>query len=97
MSGGGPELTLLGDAPTLKNCAACGEKFSCAAPASGCWCEEVQVAAEVLVALRGRYADCLCRPCLTAAAVASASTAGATRSDSESTSTGRSILPQHLL
>jgi hypothetical protein len=96
MSGGEPERELLGTAPTLKSCAACGESFSCGAPVEGCWCEGVQVAAEVLVALRASYADCLCRRCLTAAA-APASTSHAVHSDSESSSTGRNILPQHLL
>ena len=95
MSGGEPELRSLGTAPTLKRCAACGEEFSCGAPVAGCWCEEVQVAAEVLVALRARCADCLCRRCLTAAATSS--TRSVLHSDSESTSTGRSILPLHFL
>ena len=92
MSDGGAELTLLGGAPTLKMCAACGESFSCGAPVAGCWCEDVQVAAEVLVALRARYADCLCRRCLTVAA-SSSSASRALHSDSESTSPGRNILP----
>jgi Cysteine-rich CWC len=94
MSGGEAERQLLGTAPTLKSCAACGEEFSCGAPVAGCWCEDVQVAAEVLVALRARYADCLCRQCLTAAA---ASARDVSYADSESTSTGRNISPQHLL
>jgi hypothetical protein len=89
MSGGEPELTLLGAAPTLKACAACGVEFSCGAPAAGCWCEDVPVAAEVLVALRARYTDCLCRRCLTAAAVSSAQRAPQTGSDFRA----RSILP----
>jgi hypothetical protein len=93
MSGGEPERELLGTAPTLKNCAACGESLSCGAPVAGCWCEEVQVSAEVLVALRARYADCLCRRCLLAAASASAQSA--THADSESSE--RSILPGHFL
>jgi hypothetical protein len=67
---GEPELTSLGAAPTLKNCAACGESFSCGAPASGCWCEELQIAGSVLSGLRARYADCLCLQCLSAAASA---------------------------
>jgi hypothetical protein len=69
MSGGEPELTLLGGEPTVKNCAVCGEKFSCGAPGAGCWCEELKVASEVLRDLRARYADCLCRRCLSAAAL----------------------------
>ena len=92
MSGGEPELTSLEIAPTLKTCAACGELFSCGAPAAGCWCEEVQIAREVLSELRARYADCLCRRCLSAAA---ASASRELQSDSESDR--RSILPQHLL
>jgi hypothetical protein len=95
MSGGGAELILLGGAPTLKKCAACGESFSCGAPVAGCWCEDLQVAAGVLVALQARYADCLCWRCLTAAAASSARDASC--AGSESTSTGRSILPQDLL
>jgi Cysteine-rich CWC len=91
MSGGEPLRQLLGTVPTLKNCAACGESFACGAPATGCWCEEMQVAAEDLVTLRARYADCLCQRCLTAAA--SASTSRGLHSDSESTSLGRSIPP----
>jgi recombinational DNA repair protein (RecF pathway) len=93
MSGGEPELTLLGIPPTLKNCAACGESFSCGAPAAGCWCEELQVAREVLSSLHARYADCLCRQCLSAAASSSARLA--VHSDSETP--GRNIRPQHLL
>jgi len=61
MSRGEPELTLPGSAPTSKNCAACAESFSCGAPASGCWCEGLQVVGSVLSDLRARYADCLCR------------------------------------
>jgi hypothetical protein len=100
MSGGDPEQVALGSGPTLKNCAACGESFSCGAPAAGCWCEELQVAAEVLRELRARYADCLCRRCLTAVAASSRPSAKrASRAGSESTSVGagRNILPQHLL
>jgi hypothetical protein len=89
MSGGEPGRELLGTAPTLKKCAVCGEEFSCGAPVAGCWCEEVQVAAEVLVALRARYADCLCRRCLTAAAASSAQRVPPADSDSSA----RSILP----
>jgi hypothetical protein len=96
MSGGEPELTVLRTAPTWKSCAACGEEFSCGAPASGCWCEELQIAREVLSELRARYTDCLCRQCLSSAATAS-SAQRAARSDSESRSAGRNILPQHLL
>jgi len=96
MSGGDPELLALGSGPTSKSCAACGESFSCGAPAAGCWCEEVQVGAEVLVELRTLYADCLCRQCLAAAAVSSTPSAQrASRTDSETT--GPNILPQHLL
>jgi hypothetical protein len=93
MSGGEAEMILLGAAPTLKMCSACGESFSCGAPVPGCWCEDVQVAAEVLVALQVRYADCLCRRCLTAVAAAAASASSALHSDSESTSPARNILP----
>jgi hypothetical protein len=98
MSGGEPELTVLGIPPTLKSCAACGESFSCGAPVAGCWCEEVSVAREVLLQLRARYADCLCRRCLTAVAASAMPTARLVEhSDSESISTGCNILPQHLL
>ena len=93
MSGSEPELTLLGIAPTLKSCAACGESFSCSAPAAGCWCEELRIAGAVLSDLHARYADCVCRQCLSAAAAASASRE--LHSDSESDR--RNILPQHLL
>ncbi len=92
MSGGEPELTSPGSAPTLKNCSACGEEFSCGAPA-GCWCEELQVTRDVLRDLHVRYADCLCRQCLSAAA-AHASASRELHSDSESDR--RNILPQHL-
>ena len=68
MSRGEPERRLLETAPSLKNCAVCGEKFCCGAPEPGCWCEEVQIARELLSELRVRYADCLCRRCLSAAA-----------------------------
>jgi len=34
MSGGDPELLALGSGPTSKSCAACGESFSCGAPAA---------------------------------------------------------------
>jgi hypothetical protein len=97
MGGGDGELTLPGTAPTLKRCAACGELFSCGAPVAGCWCEEVPVAAEILLELRARYADCLCRRCLSAAAIATLPAHGASCADSESSFTGRNILPQHLL
>jgi hypothetical protein len=73
----------------LKNCAACGESFSCGVPAAGCWCEGVQVAAEDLVALRARHADCLCRRCLVVAAATSAQSVPLADSDSSA----RSILP----
>jgi len=90
MRRGQPERQLPGTAPpTLKNCAACGAGFSCGAPAAGCWCEDVVVAPEVLVALRARYMDCLCRRCLTAAALSSAQRAPQAGSDSRA----RSILP----
>jgi hypothetical protein len=89
MSGGESERQVLGTTPTLKNCAACGESFSCGAPVAGCWCEGVQVAAEVLVGLRARYADCLCRRCVTAAAASSTQRAPQADSDSRA----RSILP----
>jgi hypothetical protein len=95
MSGGVPELVALGSGPTLKGCAACGESFSCGAPAAGCWCEEVSVASEVLLQLRARYADCLCRRCLSAAAAPSSSAQHASRTDS--TTAGRNILPRHPL
>jgi hypothetical protein len=95
MRGGAPELRSLETAPTSKKCAACGESFSCGAPAAGCWCEEVPVAGEVLVALRARYTDCLCRRCLTAFAAAASPAQSAPRTDSESA--GWKILPQHLL
>jgi hypothetical protein len=93
MSSGEPELTSLGIASTLKGCAACGESFSCGAPAAGCWCEELRVASEVLRELRARYADCLCRRCLSAAA---SKAPRASHSNSESNSTARNILPQYL-
>jgi hypothetical protein len=93
MSGGDPEL---GSGPTLKNCAACGVGFSCGAPAAGCWCEELQLAASVLFELRTRYTGCLCRRCLAAATVSATSSAQrASHPDSETTE--RNILPQHLL
>jgi hypothetical protein len=92
MSGDEPERLRLANAPTVKNCAACGESFSCGAPAAGCWCEELQVAREVLRDLQARYTDCLCQPCLSAAA---SSAQRAARTDSESDR--RNILPQHLL
>jgi hypothetical protein len=91
MSGGEPELTLLGAAPTLKTCAACGVEFSCGAPAAGCWCEDVSVAREVLLQLRARYADCLCRRCLSAAAAPASSAQRAPQTGSDSRA--RSILP----
>jgi hypothetical protein len=97
MGGDEPELTLQGGPPTLKNCADCGVGFSCGAPAAGCWCEDVQVAAEVLVALQARYADCLCRRCLTAVAAAAALAPRALHSDSEASFTGCDNPPQHLL
>jgi cysteine-rich CWC protein len=75
MSGGEPELKLPGSAPTLKSCAACGQQFCCGAPVPGCWCEELQIASDVLSKLRARYADCLCRRCLSAAAAQSAAVA----------------------
>jgi hypothetical protein len=92
MRGSEPELTLLGIAPTLKSCAACGASFCCGAPAAGCWCEELQVAAEVLYELRVRYADCLCWRCLSAVASSAQRAPGA-----GSEATGRNILPQPLL
>ncbi len=92
MSGSEPELALLRGAPTLKKCAACGAGFSCGAPAAGCWCEEVHVTAIVLLALRARYADCLCRRCLTAAA-ASASDSKLRAVDSDPEFGARGILP----
>jgi len=89
MNGGEPETQLLGMTPTLKNCAACGESCFCGAPVAGCWCEDVQVAVEVLVALRARYADCLCPRCLAAAAATAAQSA----SQAVSESSARGILP----
>jgi len=56
-----------GCAPTQKKCGACGELFTCGAPESNCWCEEVSLSAAALESLRARYADCLCPRCLTAA------------------------------
>jgi Cysteine-rich CWC len=47
-----------------KICGACGEKFVCAAPERGCWCESLEVPARLLDALRARYDDCLCGKCL---------------------------------
>jgi len=94
MSGGEPELKLPGSAPTLKSCAACGEEFSCGAPAAGCWCEELQITREGLRDLHARYPDCLCRRCLSAAA---SKAQRASHSNSESNSTARNILPQYLL
>ena len=95
MSGSDPELVALGSGPTLKSCAACGESFSCGAPAAGCWCEDLVVAREVLRELRARRSDCLCRRCLSAAAAAPSSTPHESGADSETS--GRDILPQHLL
>ncbi len=90
MRRGEPERQLPGTAPTLKNCAACEVGFLCGAPAAGCWCEDVVVAAEVLDTLRTRYADCLCRRCLVAAASATVAES-APRADSKTGA--RSVLP----
>jgi Cysteine-rich CWC len=89
MSGGRPELQPLGSEPQQKACAVCGEKFCCGAPEPGCWCEEVQIAREVLRELRARYLDCLCRRCLCAAAAG-----GTTRADSPPAA--RNNLPTNL-
>ena len=68
MSGGRPNAQPAGCGPEWKACAACGEKFSCAARAAGCWCEATKLTKETLSELRGRYSDCLCPRCLSAAA-----------------------------
>ena len=57
-----------GCAAQQKSCAACGEKFGCSGSSGPCWCREVKVSAEILAALRARYADCLCPRCLGSAA-----------------------------
>lgn len=67
-SGGSPNAQPADSGPELKACAACGEKFVCAARAAGCWCEAVKLTKQELLELRGRYADCLCPRCLSAAA-----------------------------
>jgi hypothetical protein len=55
--------------PPASTCEACGESFSCgAASPTGCWCQEVTVAAEARDELRQQYSKCLCRPCLERAA-----------------------------
>jgi hypothetical protein len=50
-----------------KRCEACSAPFFCR-PASGCWCETVQVPPEAAVQVRSRFSDCLCPACLPVAA-----------------------------
>jgi Cysteine-rich CWC len=68
INGGSPNAQPVGCGPEVKVCAACGETFSCAARAAGCWCEETKLTKEALIELRARYSDCLCPRCLWAAA-----------------------------
>jgi hypothetical protein len=67
MNGGSPNAQAARCEPEAKVCAACGGQFSCAARAAGCWCEEVKLTNQALNELRGRFADCLCPRCLSAA------------------------------
>ncbi|MEO6393089.1 MAG: cysteine-rich CWC family protein [Pyrinomonadaceae bacterium] len=45
-------------------CEACGEEFTCGASLAGCWCTELKLTDEAQAALREKYQQCLCRPCL---------------------------------
>lgn len=45
-------------------CDSCGNKFTCGASLSGCWCSEIKLTDEARAELKKRYSDCLCRECL---------------------------------
>jgi hypothetical protein len=49
-------------------CTSCGRQFGCDSVSGGCWCDAVDVPADVLARLREEHADCLCADCLRAAA-----------------------------
>jgi hypothetical protein len=53
----------------IKTCPRCGRAFECKVnnPAH-CDCAQVQLTEETVLALEGRYQDCLCLTCLTALA-----------------------------
>ena len=45
-------------------CESCGNKYTCGASLSGCWCAEIKVTDEARTEMKARYRDCLCRECL---------------------------------
>ena len=47
-----------------EKCPACGEKFTCGAMLSGCWCHEIKLSEATQAELKKRYEGCLCRKCL---------------------------------
>jgi len=46
------------------NCNSCGTPFTCQLGQSNCWCNEVEVDAEVRAKLPESFDDCLCKSCL---------------------------------
>jgi hypothetical protein len=47
-----------------KTCESCGNVFGCGAKLDGCWCADIQIAAQVAEELKSKYSDCLCPACL---------------------------------
>lgn len=48
-----------------RTCEACGQPFACELSLGGCWCSEIKLTDATRSHLREKYADCLCRACLT--------------------------------
>jgi len=48
----------------LKTCPKCGNQFECSHDVN-CWCVKIILSNEVKNELKNKYADCLCKACLT--------------------------------
>src|SRR5262249_55604692 len=46
-------------------CESCGQPFACEVALGGCWCSEIRLSEATRSMLREKFADCLCRDCLT--------------------------------
>jgi hypothetical protein len=49
--------------PREVKCQLCGNEFTCAIDAGGCWCEDVKLT-EALNELKTLTSDCVCHDCL---------------------------------
>lgn len=56
-------------------CESCGNKFTCGASLSGCWCAGIKLSDEARAEMKSRYRDCLCRECLELVATRAATNA----------------------